>query len=55
MARRRSWTRRIVTATIIVLACFGGYTIYKQNEKDVDQNVEKVQKKVKAVKKALEK
>jgi len=55
MARRKSWVRRIVVLSVIALACFGGYTLYQNNQKDVDGNYDKVSEKVKAVKKALEK
>ena len=54
MARRSGWFRRIIVFCIIVLACFGGYTLYQQNQEDVDSKYDKVSDKVKAVKKVLE-
>jgi predicted negative regulator of RcsB-dependent stress response len=55
MARRKSLTRRVTVLSILALACFGGYTLYQRHQKSVDGNYEKVSKKVRAVKKALEK
>lgn len=55
MARRRSLSRRIVVFGVVALACFGGYTLYQRHQDSVDGNYDKVSKKVKAVKRALEK
>lgn len=56
MARRRkSWTRRIVVLGILALAAFGGYVLYQDNKDAMSDNYTKVEKKAKAVKKALEK
>lgn len=53
MARRKSFIRKIIMISILVLAIFGLYTLYMQNKKFVSAKYVKVEKKVKAVSKAL--
>ena len=55
MARRKSLFRRIVVLGILGLACFGGYVLYQDNRDAVNDGAATVEKKAKAVKKALEK
>jgi len=47
MARRwgrKSWTKRIVVLSILALAGFGGYTLYRLNQSQVNAGVNKVEK-----------
>ncbi|MGW8177477.1 MAG: hypothetical protein ACWGQW_01590 [bacterium] len=55
MARRKkSLTRTIVVLGILTLAGFGLYTLYQDNKSTVNSNYSKVEKKAKAVKRALQ-
>lgn len=47
--RRKSWSKRIVILGVLALAAFGGWTLYKQNQQQVDSGVEKVTQKAKRV------
>lgn len=54
MARRKkSLARRIVVLGILALACFGGYVLWQDNKDAMSEQAAKVEKKAKAVKKAL--
>jgi predicted negative regulator of RcsB-dependent stress response len=52
--RRKSWTRRIVVVSILALAAFGGYVLYKEHNESAAEQYTKVETKVEAVKRALE-
>lgn len=49
MARKRSWTTRIIVLGIVVLAGFGAYTLYTDNQDQADKVVQKVKKASKAL------
>jgi hypothetical protein len=53
MARKRGFFRRILGVCVLALAVFGGYTLYKNHQSDVDDASHKVVKKAKKVGKAL--
>jgi len=51
--RRSSWFKRIMVLSVLALAVFGGWTLYKQNQKQVDSTAQKVGAKAKRVGEAL--
>ena len=53
MARRSSWSKRIVVFSVLALAAFGGWTLYQQNQDQLDSGVEKVTEKAKQVSEVL--
>lgn len=54
MARRSSLTKKLVVVGILALACFGGYTLYKQNQDTIESGRANASKKLDNVRKALE-
>jgi len=53
MARRRkSWFRKVVVLSVLVLAGIGAYTLYDSHRDDVNAGVDKVEKVGKKVKRA---
>ena len=51
--RRRSLFGKIFVASVLGLAIFGFYTLYNQNKRFVNAKYVKVEKKIKAVSRAL--
>lgn len=33
--KSKSWTKRIIVLGILALACFGGWTLFQDNQKDI--------------------
>ena len=55
MARRRGTFGTIILGIFLCLAFFGAYTLYMNNEKDVDDAMHKASDKASAVHRALKK